>query len=118
MTLTRKDLAATVLTILVVLTFAAAHQGWDVWLVGGSYRWAAAVVLVLGIATCALGSPERSADTRVLSTLGALALGLGLLALITGSPTALSLLVVDIVVLWAASTFGHVRQSHQTPVAT
>jgi hypothetical protein len=118
MTLTRKDLGATVLTFLVVLTFAAAHQGWDVWLVGDSYRWAAAVILVLGIATCALGSPDRGAHTKALSMLGALALVLGALALVFGSLTALSLLVLDIVALWAASTLGHGRHARHTPIAT
>jgi hypothetical protein len=118
MTVTRKDLGATFLTLLVVLTFVAAHQGWDVWLVGNSYRWATVVILVLGVSTCALGSPERSANVKVLSALGILALGLGALALITGSLTALSLLALDIVVLWAASTLGHVRHPRQTPIAT
>jgi hypothetical protein len=88
------------------------------WLVGNSYRWATVVILVLGLGTCALGSPERSASVKVLSALGILALGLGALALITGSLTALSLLVLDTVVLWAASTLGHVRQPRQTPIAT
>ena len=76
------------------------------------------IILILGIGTCALGSPERSANAKVLSALGILALGLGALALITGSLTALSLLVLDIVVLWAASTLGHVRHPQQTPIAT
>lgn len=117
MTLTRRDLAATVLTGLVVLTFAAAHKGWDVWLVGDSYRWATAVILVLGVATCALGSPPEGANAKMLATLGVLALVLGVLALVTGSLTALSFLVLDIVVLWAASTFRHVRHHRHTPVA-
>src|SRR4051794_39073725 len=46
MTLSRKDVVATVLTVLVVLTFAATHEGWNVPLVGDSHRWAAAVILL------------------------------------------------------------------------
>jgi hypothetical protein len=46
--LTRKDAEATLLTVLIVLVFAAAHQGWNVWLIGGSERWAAGTILVLG----------------------------------------------------------------------
>jgi hypothetical protein len=107
MTLTRKDLAATCLTLLVVATFAATHRNWNVWLVGESHRWAAVVILTLGVATCAFGSPEPGRSTRVLSVLGVLAVVLGVSALVTGSLTLLSLLVVDIVVLWAASTVGH-----------
>ena len=43
MMLSRKDVAAIALTALVVVTFAATHEGWNVWLVGGSHRWAAGV---------------------------------------------------------------------------
>jgi hypothetical protein len=107
MTLTRKDAAATALTTLVVLVFAATHEGWNVWLVGGSHRRAAGVILLVGAATCGLGSPSKGTASTFLATLGAAALVLGVLALATGSLTALSLLVVDIVLLWAASTVRH-----------
>ncbi len=46
--LTRKDVAATVLTALAVLAFAATHQSWNVWLIGSSHRWAAVAILLLG----------------------------------------------------------------------
>jgi hypothetical protein len=110
MALTRKDLGATVLTALAVLTFAATHQGWNVWLVGGSHRWAAGAILVLGAFTCGLGSPGKDAATKVLAVLGIAAGALAVLALATGSLTALSLLMVVIVLLWAASM---VRHGHQ-----
>ncbi|HET8528186.1 MAG TPA: hypothetical protein VFL60_04690 [Gaiellaceae bacterium] len=110
MTFGRKDLAATALTALAVLAFAATHQGWNVWLVGGSHRWAAAAVLALGMGACALGSPGRGAATRVLAVLGVVAFVLGVLALATGSLTPLSLLVVDVVLLWAAATARHLVQ--------
>src|SRR6266511_2685059 len=100
MTLTRKDAAATALTVLVVVVFLTTHEGWGVWLIGGSHRWAAGAVALLGIATCGLGSPGKGGATKLLATLGVLALA-------TGSLTALSLLVADIVVLWAASTLRH-----------
>jgi hypothetical protein len=105
--LTRKDAAATGLTALVVLTFVATHESWNVPLVGGSHRWAAAVVALLGIATCGLGSPGRDAASKTLMVLGMLAFGLTLLALALGSLTVLSLLVADIVLLWAAATIRH-----------
>jgi len=92
----------------VVATFVATHEGWNVWLVGDSHRWAAGVILLLGVVTCGLGSPGHGAATRVLATLGVLALVLGVLALVTASLTPLSLLVVDIVALWALSTLRHV----------
>ena len=110
MMLSRKDLAATVLTALAVVTYFATHEGWNVWLVGGSHRWATGAIFVLGAMTCALGSPGKGVGTKLLGTLGVAALILGVLALATGSLTPLSLLVVDIVLLWVASTvrhFGH-----------
>src|SRR5437870_5705256 len=107
MTLTRKDAAAAVLTLLAVLTYTATHEGWGVPLVGGSHRWAAGAILLLGMFTCGLGSPGRGVMTWLLATLGTLALVLAVLALVTASLTPLSLLVADIVALWAASTFRH-----------
>src|SRR5438128_3870491 len=80
MTLTRKDAAATALTILVVLAFLATHEGWGVPLIGDSHRWAAGAVLLLGMLTCGLGSPGRGGATRLLAILGVLALVLAALA--------------------------------------
>ena len=107
MALTRKDLAATVLTALAVLAFAATHQGWNVWLIGGSHRWAAGTIVLLGAFTCGLGSPGKDTATKVLAVLGVVAGVLAVLALVTGSLTPLSLLTVDIVLLWAASMVRH-----------
>jgi hypothetical protein len=106
-TLTRKDLAATVLTGLAVLAFAATHEGWNVWLIGGSHRWAAGAIVLLGVLTCGLGSPGRDAATRLLAVLGMVAGVLAVLALVTGSLTWISLLTLDIVLLWAASLARH-----------
>ncbi len=115
MALTRKDLTATLLTALVVLVFFATHEGWNVWLVGDSHRWAAGAIMLLGSMTCGLGSPSKGRITKVLASLGAAALVLAVLALATGSLTPLSLLVVDVVVLWAISTFRHARPVPRTP---
>ncbi len=115
MTLTRKDAAATALTVLVALVFLATHEGWGVWLVGDSQRWAAGVIGVLGVGTCALGSPGSGIATKLLGALGVGALAFWALALATGSLTALSLLVVDIVLLWAVSTWRHVRHDPVHP---
>jgi hypothetical protein len=113
-----KDVAATGLTALAVLAFVATHEGWGVWLIGDSRRWAAAGITLLGIATCALGSPSRGRATKFLATLGVLAFVFAALALATGSLTPLSLLVVDIVLLWALSTLRHVAHVPRKPIAT
>jgi hypothetical protein len=107
MTQARKDLVATLLTALAVLAFFATHEGWNVWLIGDSHRWAAGAITLLGVAGCGLGSPARDALTKVLAVLGIAALVLAVLALVTGSLTPLSLLTVDIVLLWAASLVRH-----------
>ena len=118
MTLTRKDLVATALTTLVVLVFAATHEGWGVPLVGGSHRWAAAAILLLGMATCAQGSPGKGPVTTLLAALGVSALVLGAIALVSGSLTPLSLLVVDIVALWLLSTARHAAHGSGRAVTT
>ena len=118
MTLTRKDAAATALTALCVLVFAATHEGWNVWLVGDSRRWAAGVILALGAGACALGSPGEDWATGVAATLGILAAAFGVAALVTGSLTPLSFLVLDVVVLWAMSTLRHGLHLPGRPVAT
>jgi hypothetical protein len=114
MAFTRKDLAATLLISLAVLAFAATHEGWNVWLIGGSHRWAAGAITLLGALTCGLGSPGKDAATRALAVLGVGAGVLAVLALVTGSLTPLSLLTADIVLLWAASM---IRHSHKPLVA-
>jgi hypothetical protein len=118
MILSRKDVAATALTALVLVTFVATHEGWNVWLVGGSHRWAAGVISLLGVLTCGLGSPDRGVATRLLGTLGALALILAVSAIATGSLTVLSLLVVAIVVLWGASTLRHLGHRSRPSLST
>ena len=107
MTLTRKDWVATLFTALALLVFAATHQGWNVWLVGGSHRWAAGVITALGVLTCTLGRPSKDALTAALAVLGIGAGVLAILALVTGSLTPLSLLTIDIVLLWAGSMIRH-----------
>jgi hypothetical protein len=115
-TLGRKDVTATGLTLLVVLIFLATHEGWGVPLIGDSHRWAAGAITLLGIATCGQGSPGRGIATKVIATLGVLALVLAVLALATGSLTPLSLLVVDIVVLWGLSTLRHAGHAPKRPI--
>jgi hypothetical protein len=118
MTITHKDVEATTLTILAVLVYATTHEGWGVALIGGSHRWAAGVIMLLGVATCARGTTDRGIATKMLAVLGMAALVLGVFALATGSLTPLSLLVADIVLLWALSTLRHVWHTPARPIAT
>jgi hypothetical protein len=118
MTLTRKDVSATLLTTLVVLTYAATHEGWGVPLVGDSRRWATGVILLVGLGTCGLGSKVTGATMTLFALLGSLAAALAVLSLWTASLTPLSLLVADIVVLWTLSTIRHAAHLPRRPVAT
>ena len=117
MTLTGKDAAATALTVLAVVTYVASRDGWNVWLVGGSHRWAAGAILVLGMFTCSLGSMTPGFGTKMLGVLGVFAVALAVAAIATASLTVLSLLVVDIVALWAASTVRHAWHPSKLPMA-
>lgn len=118
MTRSAKDLVAGGLTVLVVLTFLATHEGWNVALVGDSHRWAAGVITLLGIAACALAGPSHGdAGERLLAAFGTLALALAVLAVASGSLTVLSLLVLDIVLLWGASTLEHLLHHSKRHIA-
>ncbi len=108
MGLTRKDLAAGALTVLAVLAFVAADAGWGVWLVGGSHRWAAVAVTVLGGLACGEGSPGRDRATWMLGALGVAAGGLALAAIVSGSLLVLSVLTIDVVLLWVGALLRHV----------
>lgn len=124
MTLTRKDALATLLTGLAALAFAATHQSWDVWLIGSSHRWAAVVIVLLGAAACALGSADgelskgKDADaaTKLLAAVGTVAAVLAVLAIATGSLTALSLLVACVAILWTGATLRHAWHPRRGPV--
>jgi hypothetical protein len=120
MTITHKDVEATALTVLVVLVYAATHEGWGVPLIGDSHRWAAGAIMLLGMATCGRGTMSNAKETatKLLAGLGIVALVLAVLAVWTASLTWLSLLVVDIVLLWAVSTLRHAWHTPGRPVAT
>jgi hypothetical protein len=100
MGLTRKDAVATGLTASVVLVFLTVD----------GVRPAAGAILLLGLIGCAQGSPSEGMGARWLAVVGALALAFGVVALVTGSSTALALLVAADVSLWAVATARHALQ--------
>ena len=114
--LTRRDAVATGLTGLAVLAFLATHEGWNVPLIGDSHRWTAAAIMALGIGACALGS--RRVNSTLFGVLGGAAFVFGVLTLVTGSLTPLSLLMADMVVMWALTTFRHAHTPPGQPIAT
>jgi hypothetical protein len=116
MTLTRKDAVATTLTALAVLAFLATHEGWNVPLIGDSHRWAAAVIMILGIRTCSTGASR--VNSALFGILGGVAMALGVVAIVTGSLTPLSLLVADMVLMWVIATLRHIHARPGHPVGT
>jgi hypothetical protein len=111
-----KDLAATGFTALIVLTFFATHEHWNVWLASDSRRWAAGFITLFGVLSCALGE-TTGRMSKLLAGLGIVAVALAIVAIATGSLTALSLLVVDDVALWALSTARHYSPEFHAPVS-
>jgi len=108
-TLTRKDLAGTLVAALAVLLYIANVQGW--WYVG-SNRWAAVTMLAIGFVGCPIaariqGERLTSAPIVLLGVLGALALVVGIVAIVTAAEWALAALTILIVVLWAGATLRH-----------
>ena len=118
MKLNRRDSAVAVLAILIVGVFIVAYASSGVPLVGDSNRWAAVVILVLGLAAGFLSSPGSDTGSYLLGGLVIAAFLFAVLAMASGSLTALALLVVALVALIVASTARHVVRGRGQHIAT
>ena|SRR5581483_6889260 len=116
MTLSHRDVEATVLTALAVLVYAATREGWNVPLVGNSHRWAAGAILLLGMGTCARGTMTRGVFSAILAVLGVAAFVFAVGALWTGALGWTTMLIVVVVLLWLGATTRHA--AHGRPLAT
>jgi uncharacterized membrane protein YGL010W len=115
---TREDVTGSSLVGLSVLAYLATHEGWDVWLVGDSHRWATVVVLALGVLAYAVDAREDEFPGLTRFTVIALvAAVLASLALASGALTPLSLLVALVVAGWAVTTWGHLQHRRTPPRA-
>jgi len=109
MALSRRDLLATTVVVLVVLAYGANVHDW--WFLGDN-RWATVVVFALGYAGCLAGGAARELNMTqrpiaFLSGLGGVALGLSIAAVVTGERGLLLAFVVVLVALWLGSTVRH-----------
>jgi uncharacterized membrane protein YjdF len=109
MFLTRKDLIGTAVTALVLLAYIGNAQDW---LYLGDNRWAAVTMLAIGIVGCPLAVRLVDDDLTSppiigLGVLGAIALGLGIAAVVTAAQWALSALAIVVVMLWIGTTLRH-----------
>ena len=106
--LTRRDLTGPLVAALVVLVYAANAQAW--WYLE-SNRWAAVTMVAVSAVGCPLGARlvgERpSAPIVLLGLLGAAALLLAVLAIVTAAQWALLALAVVLVALCAGTTLRH-----------
>ena len=116
MTLTRRDLAGSVLVALSVLAYLATHERWDVWLIGDSHRWATVVILALGAFAYAVDARhDEFPGLKRLMVFGGTAVVLAAVAVATGSLMPQSLLVVLIGAGWAVTTLRHAQHSETPP---
>jgi hypothetical protein len=107
--LTRKDLIGSAVTALILLAFLGNAQGW--WYLEDN-RWAALTMLAIGVVGCPLAVRLVDEDLTsppivALGVLGAVALALGILAVVTGAQWALTALAVTVVALWLGTTMRH-----------
>jgi hypothetical protein len=118
MRIDRKDGTVAGLAILIVGVFVTTHEGWGVPLVGGSYRWAAVIILLLGLGAGVLSAPGSEPRSYLLAGELVAAFLFAVLALATASLTPLSLLVIVVLALIVTSITRHVRTGRATPVTT
>lgn len=64
-----RDIAATLIVALVLLVLFTTQQGWGVYLIGGSHRWAAGVTTILGATAFLLAIPSMRTAVVPFATL-------------------------------------------------
>jgi hypothetical protein len=109
MTIDRNDRKVLVLAALIVATLVITAAGWGVPLIGDSHRWAAALVLLLGLGAGAYSAPGLDTRSYLLGGLVLVAFLLAVVALASASLAALTLLVVSILALVGVSLAHHAR---------
>ena len=103
----RTDRKVLGLAILIAGVFVVALADWGVPLIGSSNRWAAAVIVVLGVIAGALSSPGSDSRSYTLGGLLIIAFLGAILAFATASTAALALFVIALLALIATSAGRH-----------
>ncbi len=116
-----RELFVTGVTALGVLVGLSVLQGWDWPLLDGSVRWGVAAVGVVSLVACS-SSGWATADPRswyrnpwiiAAMVIGTATLVVGVVGLITGAETWLSLMIAGTILLWVVSTLHHVFDAAQ-----
>ena len=118
MKLSSKDSTIAALGVLIVGVFVVAYANWGVPLVGDSNRWAAVVIVALGLVAGYLSAPGSDTRSYLLAGLVVVAFLFAVLAIASASLTALALLVVALVALIVASTGRHALREREQHLAT
>lgn len=118
MKLSPKDSTVGALAVLIVGVFVVAYASWNVPLIGDSNRWAAVVIIALGLLAGYLASPGSEARSYLLGGLVIVAFLFAVIALASASLTALALLVVALLALIVAYTTRHAVQDGERHLAT
>jgi hypothetical protein len=126
MRLSWRDVVDTVLAGAVLMVGMAVSNEWG-WPLLGSPRAGSLAVGFLGIAMCSVAGSGRAVEqemkepgVRVLTGMGALALVLMIVGVITGSDLVFLALVIDTIGMWLMSTIRHATaslQGHSAPHA-
>jgi len=109
-----EDVAATLLMTATVMGFTATHQRWDVWLIGDSRRWTAALLSVLAVPMLAFTA--RHIGATLLGVLAIAMLALAAVAFWTASLTPLSLLAATIILAWALAVLRDLFAVPRKPI--
>lgn len=110
MNLTWRDAITTILVVTAVIIAVAAVREWNVPLIGNA-RWAALLLIVIGILMCIAGSSvAQDFSNPYVALMGVLAGGvvlLAIIALIVGAAVYVGLAAALMVVMWLVSAIRH-----------
>lgn len=112
MCLSWRDAAATILTAGAVFVAFAAIWEWDIPVLNNP-RWAAVILIAIGIALCVVGNTSSNPDfsnpyVMIMAVLGGGVILLALLALIMGTAIYVGLTAAVIFLMWLVSTIRHI----------
>lgn len=111
MSLTWRDAVTTIIAAGAVTIAIAAVKEWNIPIIGNP-RWAALILIALGIALCIIGNTSSQADmsnpyVMIMAILGGGVILLAVLGLIVGAAIYAGVTAALIVLMWLVSTIRH-----------
>ena len=106
-----KDLIGTIGTGIVAMIGYLNYKGLNITLISNN-RWASAIMLVIGLVTCALSGRVDNGLTgtymSIMGAMGFITMLLGILGIITGNRSVVLAMVLAIILLWIITTLKHI----------